>query len=130
MEHNRKLVIIGSIFLLALFGLLFILNYEEKAEAPFYWIGLLAGGILGVLTCIYIKMAWGPIDIRSPNDTRHQMQNSAWMPISVIAGLVLSKIILLTFPEYTLAMGNCFTSWIFVTLSYFTFRIWSKRPRA
>ncbi len=129
MEYNRKLVINGSILLLAFFGLLFIFNPEKKIESPGYWIGILVGGVTGVLSCIYMKIAWGPIDIRSPNDSRNNMENSNWMPISVVAGIIVSRIISFALPEYAPAIGNCFTSWIFITLGYYTFQIWRKRPK-
>ena len=128
MEHSRKLVIIGSVLLIIFIVLLFIFNPKRNTSSPDYWIGLVIGGVLGTLSCIYIAKAWEPIGIRSQNDP-HNNDSSRWMPISVGAGIIVMRIISWILPEYTTVLGNCLVSWVFIVLSYFVYQIWVRHPK-
>jgi H+/Cl- antiporter ClcA len=127
MEHNRKMAIIGLGSVITLIALLFIFNPQAETKLPSYWIGLIVGGIFGIFSCLYIAIAWGPIDMRS-GSSNAKKTDPRWMPIAVIGGIITARITsTVLMPEIGMAIDNCLITWIVIVLGYVVIQIWSRR---
>ena len=113
---DRKLIW-GSALLAALFSLILFLTPPNSLS---YWLGLLTGSGLGVITIV-----WDRKLKRAGKSS--QPINSIWIPLSVIGGMWLGRLVLRSLGlDLQVFLINSVGSWLVLVLIYSAFTIWSR----
>jgi hypothetical protein len=116
MFTNIKVVAIFAIGSALFFGIFVFSRFLTAGQSIEFWIGILIGSGLGVLTCTLLVL-----DMKSSKKASHQKTPShpKWMPISVIGGILLSHFVIDFFTsEMEMLITNVVLSWFIVTISF------------
>jgi hypothetical protein len=116
---NRKAAI--SLLFIGILCILIIIGYPDKSIN--YGLGLVTGTALGILSCLYIRKINSGVS--KPEIPNKGSVNSIWMPISVIGGMILARVIfgLIDYQLETILL-NAVLSWITLTFSYISWKVW------
>jgi ABC-type Na+ efflux pump permease subunit len=123
---SRKSIIIGNSVVAFVSSLIIVLIPGKTVN---YWLGVLAGVILGLVTVVYMIYA-KVVDFEEAQLSRKERMESPWLLISVIGGLLLARVIFYFIdPQYEIALINCAFSWLALTFGYGAFKVWKDSPR-
>ena len=121
MLPNRKLIIGGGVFLttVALLAL-----FTEPNKTVNYWIGILFGGIVGILTVTYM-MVNKIVDPEQAKYTFRERIESPWIIISVVGGLLLGRVVIqLLSTDLEVLFISFMLTWIILVFSYISLKVW------
>lgn len=126
-KGNRTKIFIGIIlFNILLIGLV-LSDPRVDINSLGFWLSLIIGVGLGVLSCLYLRVVWDPVQLELKNKNAHTA-DFRWMPIAVIGGIVFAKFILEQLnPEIGTALANIGLLWAITLFSYMGFQAWWHR---
>ena len=128
MEHNRKTVIYGGLFLLIFFSILVIpTNLFFLPESTFYW-GLLLGTIIGTGFCYHIHQTWDPVHLQPKNPDHEQADSRIlWViPLGVMVARVVAELFGDKIADF---MMGAFLVMAYMSMGFFIIQAWRHRPR-
>lgn len=126
---NRTKLFIGTIFLNAFIVWMMLFNPRADTSLPSYWLSILVGLGLGILTCVYMRAVWDPVhlELKNPNA---ETANPRLMPIVVIGGILFARLVLDQLSsEIGTAIANIGAIWVIIlTGSSQPTRLYQTKP--
>lgn len=110
------------VFFFSLFFALFLIFRPMDVPRDwFYWLSLLLGSSLGIVTCSLVNNKWLANPSANSNSQAASTNNpqSKWITIVAIVGLVSGNIVASIFsPQAEILITNFVLSWLVVVLFY------------
>ncbi|MBK7894471.1 MAG: hypothetical protein WAS33_11655 [Candidatus Promineifilaceae bacterium] len=108
-------------FLSFFFALFLIFRPLDVPRDWFFWLSLLLGSSLGIVTCSLVNNKWSAHPPANSNSQATSTNNpqSKWITIVAIVGLISGNIVASIFsPQAEILVTNFVLSWLLVVLFY------------